>query len=129
MKNHPTKGIEHCRLLGGPFGSSKHDRSGVFFVLYKGAQLKVLSSDGLGWMDSGMPGEPWEHVSVSLKDRCPTWEEMDFIKRIFWKDDEVVMQLHVPRKDHISFCETCLHLWKPIGLEIPRPPSIAVGPQ
>ena len=38
-----------------------------------GATLRVLFSDGLGW----------DHVSVSLADRCPTWAEMCFIKDLF----------------------------------------------
>lgn len=48
---------------------------------------------------SGDPAVPWEHVSVSVSGarRCPTWEEMDAVKRLFWADDETVMQLHVPR--------------------------------
>jgi hypothetical protein len=26
-------------------------------------------------------GEGWEHVSVSVRDRCPTWDEMEDVKR------------------------------------------------
>lgn len=29
----------------------------------------------------------WEHVSVSLRNRCPTWDEMCLVKDIFWRDD------------------------------------------
>src|SRR5690349_6482303 len=31
-------------------------------------------------------GEGWEHVSISIpsEDRCPTWEEMCFVKDLFW---------------------------------------------
>ena len=39
----------------------------------------------------------WEHVSVSLPDRCPTWEEMCFIKDLFWNSDECVVQYHPPK--------------------------------
>jgi hypothetical protein len=37
------------------------------------------------------------------------------------------MQLHVPPTDHISFAHNCLHLWRPIGVEIPQPPRELVG--
>jgi len=73
-------------------------------------------------------GEGWEHVSVSRDNRCPNWPEMEFIKRKFFKDDEAVMQLHVPETDHINCHDYCLHLWRPLNAEIPRPPSYMVGP-
>ncbi len=73
-------------------------------------------------------GEGWEHVSVSLKNRCPNWQEMHFIKQIFWYDDEAVMQLHPPQKEYVDCHPNCLHLWRPINKEIPLPPSIMVGP-
>lgn len=70
----------------------------------------------------------WEHVSVSTPSRTPTWAEMDFVKRLFWADEETVMQLHVPRSQHISFHPYCLHLWRPLRAEIPLPPPETVGP-
>jgi hypothetical protein len=52
---------------------------------------------------------------------------MDFVRRLFFKDNETVMQLHVPVGEHISFHPYCLHLWRPHGVEIPRPPNELVG--
>lgn len=68
-------------------------------------------------------GEGWEHVSVSRPHRCPTWAEMEHVKRMFWRDDEAAMQLHVPAADHISLHTYCLHLWRPADGYIPRPPT------
>lgn len=73
-------------------------------------------------------GEGWDHVSVSRTNRCPNWLEMDYVKRQFFKDDEVAMQLHVTPKDHISYHDYCLHLWRPLNAVIPLPPAILVGP-
>lgn len=42
-------------------------------------------------------GGGWEHVSVSLNNRCPTWEEMCMVKDIFWGEDECVIQFHPPK--------------------------------
>lgn len=67
-------------------------------------------------------GEGWEHVSVSLRTRCPTWEEMEHIARHFWPD-EAAIQYHVPASDHVNFHPFCLHWWRPIGIELPRPPA------
>lgn len=71
-------------------------------------------------------GEGWDHVSVSLKNRCPNWQEMDFVKRLFFNPDECVIQYHVPVKDHISIHNYCLHLWRPQGEKIPMPPEYMV---
>jgi hypothetical protein len=73
-------------------------------------------------------GEGWDHVSVSRSSRCPNWPEMEFIKRKFFKDDETVMQLHVPTTEHINAHQHCLHLWRPQHSEIPRPPGWMVAP-
>lgn len=81
--------------------------------------LKVIASDGYGW----------DHVSVSCEGRCPTWGEMELIKRLFFKEDETAMQLHVPPQDHVNCHPYCLHLWRPQDAEIPRPPSELVGPK
>lgn len=68
-------------------------------------------------------GGKWDHVSVSLSDRCPTWAEMELVKRAFFHDDETAMQLHVKPDDHISLHPYCLHLWRPHGVAIPLPPK------
>lgn len=77
-----------------------------------GAPMKVVASSGEGW----------DHVSVSRKNRCPNWPEMDHVKRMFFKDDEVAIQLHVPPRDHINQHNYCLHLWRPQLKDIPMPP-------
>lgn len=77
-----------------------------------------------------MWGRLWEHVSVSImgEDRCPTWEEMCFIKDIFWNKDEVVIQYHPAEAEYIRAHPYALHLWKPIGIDLPTPPPEMVGP-
>lgn len=76
---------------------------GSFYLGRGSATLLCLVSDGGGW----------DHVSVSLKTRTPTWAELEFVRRAFFKDDETVMQLHVPSSDHINNHDNCLHLWRP----------------
>lgn len=130
MRRSPTKSIERYRLANAGMWSSTADMgaNGAFQISRDGVLLRVLASDGTHWSEEGLPGIPWEHVSVSLMRRTPTWEEMDFVKRIFWRDDETVLQFHVPRAVHINVADTCLHLWKPIGVEILLPPPQTVGP-
>ena len=72
-------------------------------------------------------GDGWDHVSISRANRPPNWREMEYVKGMFFKPDETVMQLHVPMKDHINVHPHCLHLWRPQHVEIPRPPGWMVG--
>lgn len=72
-------------------------------------------------------GEGWDHVSVSTESRCPSWNEMEFVKRSFFYPEECVMQLHVPEAEHVNHMPFCLHLWRPTFMVIPRPPNRLVG--
>lgn len=74
-------------------------------------------------------GDGWEHVSVSLENRAPSWAEMCWVKDLFWSPDECVIQYHPPEADYVNHHPYCLHLWKPIGVELPRPPTDFVGPK
>lgn len=65
----------------------------------------------------------WDHVSVSLPNRCPRWCEMQFVKDLFFKPEEVVIQYHVGKDDHINFHPYCLHLWRPQETPIQLPPK------
>lgn len=87
----------------GRIGGPECTRSGAFFVKCGSARLKVLCSDGGGW----------DHVSVSTHTRCPTWQEMCFIKDLFFDPHEVVMQLHPAKSEYVNHHEFCLHLWRP----------------
>ena len=80
-----------------------------------GAFSFKLSADGDSFVVVASAGDGWDHVSVSCPYRCPTWAEMDTIKRFFFKPDEVAMQLHVAETDHISVHPYTLHLWRPHG--------------
>lgn len=72
-------------------------------------------------------GDGWDHVSVSRRNRCPNWTEMEHVKRLFFRDDETAMQLHVPAADHVNNHPYCLHLWRPLDTPIPRPDALFIG--
>ena len=59
----------------------------------------------------------------------PEWDEMCFVKDLFWRDDECVVQFHPPRAEYVNYHPNCLHLWKPVGRDVQTPPSILVGPK
>lgn len=68
----------------------------------------------------------WEHVSVSTPFGTPTWDEMCFIKDIFWSEEETVIQFHPPKSVYKNIHKYCLHLWKPIHFDVELPPLGAV---
>lgn len=101
------------RKLYGEFGDAHN-----FQLVIPNRGLAIIGSDGEGW----------DHVSVSCKDRTPTWEEMEWVKRELFEEGDCVMQLHVPVADHKNHCPFCLHMWRPQRAEIPRPPAFMVAP-
>lgn len=109
--------LRELELLRVP-GLPGDDRSGAFVIRHHAtdALLRVIAS---AYGD-------WDHVSVSLENRCPTWEEMDLIKRLFFYPTETVMQLHPPLSDHVNIHPHCLHLWRPQKQRIPMPPQAMV---
>lgn len=114
------------RIRTGPFGSSDDiGNAGAFFIPSRPGQppFKVIASDAPA--EEG--GQAWEHVSVSLPSRTPTWGEMCAIKSLFWDDDDVVVQFHPPRSEWVNNHSTCLHMWRPVGVAVLRPPSVMVG--
>lgn len=78
-------------------------------------------------------GMDWDHVSVTITstarrvDRCPTWEEMCFVKDIFFDETETVLQYHPPKSENVSTHPYCLHLWRKQDMDIPLPDSLMVG--
>lgn len=123
MRNLMDERVNRYRLRTGAvleqWGSFGDGTCGAFLVpsCIDGAGLAVVASSGEGW----------DHVSVSRKNRCPNWAEMEQVKRLFFEDNETAMQLHVPATDHINQMPTCLHLWRPLRGRIPRPPARLVG--
>lgn len=68
-------------------------------------------------------GGGWDHVSVSFRDRCPTWDEMCRVKDAFFNRDECCIEYHPAQADYVNLYPYCLHIWKPQALEIPKPPK------
>lgn len=110
---------EKFRVKTGQFASDQtYGNNGLFVIALKHKQqVTVIASDGMGW----------EHVSVSRKDRPPTWDEMCQIKDMFWDDEDCVVQYHPPKSHYVNNHPNCLHLWRPTGVELPAPMSILVG--
>lgn len=103
-----------------PLGTDKsHGNNGLFDILFGHIQLAIIASDGGGW----------EHVSVSTRHRIPRWEEMCFVKDLFWDEEDEVIQFHPRKSEYVNCHPNCLHLWRPINQSILLPPSNLVRPK
>lgn len=121
--------VELGRELEGEYASAPGRRMGRFRLARPPAKqtLCIIISDGSDWPELfGLTSLPWEHISVSAQGRCPTWEEMNWVKDLFWEPEECVLQFHPPRSVYVNRCPFALHLWKPVGVLIPLPPVACV---
>ena len=116
---------EDYRVLHGRLKSdSRHGNNGCFIISHKAGKysryLQVIASDGAAW----------EHVSVSMPDKCPTWKQMCFIKNMFWDEEDAVIQIHPAKKNYVNYHPYCLHLWRKFNTNnfFDMPSPILVGP-
>lgn len=121
MRKAPSNEIEKFRAKG--YSTKRDGNNGLFFIpsvhWIKGKRplLKVIISTGGGW----------DHVSVSLEDRCPTWSEISNIKDIFFEEEETVVQFHPAHSEYINNHPFCLHLWRNQNEKYELPPSWMTG--
>jgi len=73
-------------------------------------------------------GEGWDHVSVRVAGYLeahgciPTWDEMTYIKSLFFRPEETALQYHPPESMYVNHHPHVLHLWRPQAANIPMPP-------
>ena len=117
-----------------PFPSNEGDPYGIFYIPSNDKRERernhtyfvVIACDGV------LGG--WDHVSVharfikdsKLQMRCPTWDEMCYLKDLFFEDEECVMQLHPSKSNYVNNHPYVLHLWRPLTETIPTPPNLFV---
>lgn len=96
--------IKKVAWIKNPFANMFGSKAGV--IVLNGTQASVV----VGRNEDG-----WEHVSIMKKSRkLPTWDEMCFIKDLFWREDENVVQIHPRKSEYVNFTDA-LHLWRPVG--------------
>lgn len=113
------------------YSEPNNPHGGCFLIPHpndKKLVLKVIATPGIS-------DHPWEHVSVTIGQvknshpihRCPTWEEMCYIKDFFWDKNDVVVQFHPAESDYVSTHDYCLHLWRKQNQNFETPDPILVG--
>lgn len=106
--------VERGRCIRGELRTSPGDTFGLFRLKHPSTlrSLKVIVGDGLGW----------DHVSVSNIRKVPTWDEMCWVKSLFFNATECVVQYHPSVEDYVNVCGNCLHIWRPQQEQMPTPP-------
>lgn len=66
-------------------------------------------------------GRDWMHISVSRKDRLPSWDDLKLVKNTFAGVQRVAYQVIAPADEHVNIHDFCLHLWTPLTGERPLP--------
>jgi hypothetical protein len=114
------KTIEEIRKTSNLFIEAEAENDGIggkYYDKYSGKYLNFIFSHQLGW----------EHLSVSMPGKTPTWDQMCVMKDIFWNEDEACVEYHPKKEDYVNNHQHCLHIWKPTNETLPLPPSILVG--
>jgi|GEM_PF-530532 len=123
------------RLCSGPVGSRpEHGNNGAFLLRIDDRRRALAIISDCSDMPEGA-GPGWEHVSLRVEERrkkkwhsrIPTWEEMCWAKEFFWGPEACVVQYHPPEADYVNQHPHVLHLWRPVGIELSRPPKWMVG--
>lgn len=119
MREKPPEELENLRVVTGQLASPR----GVMFGMFMAPDgLKIISSGPADHLEA----RGWEHVSVSRPLRIPSWEDMDRVKRLFWDDEETVLQFHPKDSERKNLHKNVLHLWKQRGVDYELPPRILV---
>lgn len=125
MRNFEETKLNRYRIRSGLYGSDDEaGNNGSFNIpLGKGCRFFVIASSR---KESG-----WDHVSGHIKRRnkhgrvvarTPSWDEMCLLKSMFFGEEETVVQYHPAKSVYVDCHPHVLHLWRPIGLEMPVPP-------
>jgi len=91
------------------YGCNGDSTCGMFTI----RGLRIIAATGGGW----------DHVSVSHRERIPRWHEMSYIHSLFFEENELTWQYHMPVADHINCHPHTLHIWRKWNFDMPVPPK------
>lgn len=77
-----------------------------------GSYYDSISGKWLNFMFSIQMG--WEHLSVSMPSKTPSWDQMCVMKEIFFEDEEECFEYHPKKSDYVNIHPHCLHIWRPV---------------
>jgi len=96
-----TVGIDSCWEF-------KEDTGGTLWFRYGGPKGLLACISVLIELDN----KPWLHVSISRRDRIPSYEELVFAKETLIGKSKKAIQVFPADEEHVNQHPFCLHLWR-----------------
>ncbi len=108
----PTERVVASDILEGKVNFSDYIRSSDDFIAFGGDYYDTASGKQLNYIFSIQGG--WEHLSVSMPSKTPSWDQMCKMKEVFFDDEEEAVEYHPKKSEYINAHPHCLHIWRPI---------------
>lgn len=80
----------------------------------RGDGISVRHLSGLGVIVSvakELDGKRWMHVSLSYRNRLPSYTDLVEAKNLFIGEEKTAYQVFPAKEKHINIHPYCLHLW------------------
>ena len=86
-----------------------------------GTEMKIGPKSIIGSVVWSPNEAGWEHVSFSPYDhsKTPSWDDMCYLKDVFFDEEEEVIQIHPKRSEYVNIMQNCLHLWRHPDMRLP----------
>lgn len=134
-----THRVETFRVTNGPMASDASMGCNGAFIIPVRFKVHVNKSAAIEIADGPVASklsykltvivtdhDGWEHCSVSLSSRTPTWEEMSFVASLFWDPEDTLVNYRPAKSEYVNLHPNVLHWWRPKDYEYPTPPSTLV---
>ena len=123
-KEETRKALNRLAELNLPEPWTSHPNAIELHRTFGSRAYKVVVSTGVGFKKEARDlivfcglsiksdNKLWYHVSVSTKNRIPTYKELALIKDIFIGEENTAIQVFSASKNHVNDHPNCLHLWR-----------------
>jgi hypothetical protein len=110
--------------------TARDGNNGLFYLdsPRPGWKLAVIASDGEGWEHISLQAFRYKGIGALIQSRTPQWDEMCYAKDQFWDAEDLCIQVHPRHSEYVNCHPNVLHIWRPIGIEIPTPDQYLIGP-
>ena len=109
------------------YPSREGDRFGMFLVPKPDNKRKFFSvifddGDKTGWEHASFKIVKGHGRKLYVLRSIPGWDECCYVKNLFWKEGECVVQFHPAKENYVNIHPFVLHLWKLRDGTFPTPP-------
>lgn len=123
-----SRAFEQYRVQDGPIPSNPNELYGLFMIpLEERHEMYHNTNNQVKLAVIIVSNSPrWEHCSISLLHRYPSWGDMMMVKENIWTPEDTVVQFHPKEDDYVNINPYMLHLWMNTLYEYELPDLSAV---